>query len=116
LVTKPFNAVHAKLFLNAATWMKGSISVKALTRHWQPNPGFTESQARSVQGDALDHPVRWNDNADLSKLLGKEIRLKFYMIRARIHAMTLSDGDRTLGVVDSEYQEDNLVDSTPKTN
>ncbi len=71
VVTKPFTVRHPKLFLNAATWMKGSIRVEALTRDWQPIPGFTEPQARTVQGDALDHPVRWNDNADLSKLIGK---------------------------------------------
>jgi len=53
-------------------------------------PGFAEPQARTIQGDALDYPVRWNDNADMSKLVGKEIRLKFYMTRARIHAMALA--------------------------
>ncbi len=115
VVTKPFTVLYPKLFLNAATWTKGSIRVEALTRDWQPIPGFTEPQARAIQADALDHPVRWRDNADVSKLLGKEIRLKFSMIRARIHAMTLSNEDRTLGVVDSEYQDDSLIDSTPKT-
>ncbi|HEY1601918.1 MAG TPA: twin-arginine translocation signal domain-containing protein [Pirellulales bacterium] len=114
VVTKPFTVRQAKLFLNAATWMKGSIKVEALTRDWQPIPGFAEPQARPIQGDALDHPVRWNDNADLSKLLGKEIRLKFYMTRARLHAMTLSDTDRKLGPVDSEYKFDPLGDSSPK--
>ena len=42
VVTKPFTVRHPKLFLNAATWMKGSIRVEALTRDWQPIPGFTE--------------------------------------------------------------------------
>lgn len=116
VVTKPFTVRHSKLFLNAATRMKGSVRVEALTRDWQPIPGFAEPQARAVQGDALDHPVRWNDNVDLGKLLGKEIRLKFYMTRARIHAMTLANEDRKLGPVDSEYQYDKLGDSTPKLN
>jgi len=116
VVTKPFTVRHPKLFLNAATWMKGTIRVEALTRDWQPIPGFTESQARNIQGDALDHAVRWNDNADLGKLLGKEIRLKFYMNRARIYAMTLSNDDRKLGAVDSEYQDDSRTDSAPKLN
>jgi hypothetical protein len=116
VVTRPFTVRHPKFYLNAATWMKGSIRVEALTRDWQPIPGFTEPQARAIQGDALDHPVRWNDNADLGKLLGKEIRLKFYMTRARIHAMTLANDDRRLGPVDSEYQDDKLGDSTPKAN
>ncbi len=116
VVTKPFTVRHSKLFLNAATWMKGSIRVEALTRDWQPIPGFTEPQSKTVQGDALDHPIRWNDNADLSQLVGKEIRLKFYMTRARIHAMTLSNEDRKLGAVDSEYQFDKQGDTSPKIN
>ena len=114
VVTKPFTVRHSKLFLNAATWMKGSIRAEALTRDWQPFPGFTEPQARDIQGDALDHPVRWQDNADVSKLLGKEIRLKFNMTRARIHAMTLSNEDRKLGAVDDEYRYDKSGDSSPK--
>jgi len=116
VVTRPFTVRHPRLFLNAATWMKGSVRVEALTRDWQPIPGFTEPVARPIQGDALDHPVRWQDNADVSKLLGKEIRLKFYMTRARIHAMTLCNEDRKLGAVDSEYQYDKLADPTPKLN
>ena len=50
----------------------------------------------------------------MSKLLGKEIRLKFYMTRARIHAMTLSNEDRKLGTVGNDYRNDKLGDSTPK--
>jgi hypothetical protein len=114
VVTKPFLVQHPKLFLNAGTWQKGAIRAEVLTRDWQPIPGFTQSQTRDIQGDALNHPVRWNDNADLSKLLGKEIRLKFYMTRARLYAMTLSKEDRKLGAVESEYQYDKLGDSPPK--
>jgi hypothetical protein len=116
VVTKPFTVLHPKLFLNAATWMKGSIRVEALTRDWQPIPGFTDPEARGIQGDALDHPVRWRDHSDVSKLIGKEIRLKFHLTRARIHALTLSNDDRKLGAVDNEYQDDPLGDSTPKLN
>jgi len=65
---------HARLYLNAATWMKGSIRAEVLTRDWQPIRGFTEQEARGIQGDALDHPVKWSNNADLTKLLGQEIR------------------------------------------
>ena len=116
VVTKPFTVQHSKLFLNAATWMKGSIRVEALTRDWQPIEGFAEPQAKSVQGDALDHPVRWSANSDVSKLLGKEIRLKFYMTRARLHAMTLSNTDRKLSPVESEFEYEKPVDSTPTAN
>ena len=116
VVTKPFTVRHSKLFLNAATWMKGSIRVEALTRDWQPIAGFTQPQARTIQGDALNHPVRWNGNADVSKLIGQEIRLKFYMTRARLHAMTLCHANRKLAPVSGEYEDERGADSTPTAN
>lgn len=116
LITKPFVVRHPRLYLNAATWMKGSIRVEVLTREWQPIPGFTQPEAREIQGDALDHPVRWSNKADLSALVGQEIRLKFYMTRARLHAMTLSRAERRRGEVESEYRSDNQGDSTPQLN
>jgi hypothetical protein len=116
VVTKPLTVRHHNLFLNAATWMKGSIRVEALTGDWQPIPGFTERQARAIQGDALDHPVRWQGNSDLSRLLGKKIRLKFYVTRARIHAMTLCNEARKLGAVESDFESGKPVDSIPKVN
>jgi len=116
VITKPFTVRQPKLYLNAATWLKGSIRVEALTRDWQPIPGYTEPDARVIQGDALDHPVQWKKNADLSKLMGKEIRLKFYMTRARIHAMTSSSEERPLGAVESEFRYDQRGDSAPQAN
>lgn len=114
VITKPFTVQHSKLYLNAATWMKGGIRVEALTRDWQPIPGFAEPDAQEIRGDALDFPVRWKDNADISRLMGKEIRLKFYMTRARIHAMTLTNEARKLGEVEPEFRSDDQGDSTPK--
>ena len=85
-------------------------------RDWRPISGFTERDAKEIRGDALDHPAKWSNNADLSKLLGQEIRLKFYMTRARIHAMTLSRDERRLGEVEPEYRTDAQGDSAPRLN
>jgi hypothetical protein len=116
VITKPLIVRHRNLFLNAATWMKGSIRAEALTRDWEPIPGFTEQQSHPIQGDALDHPVRWHGNPDFSRLLGKEIRLKFYMTHARIHAMTLGNDARKLGAVEGDFESGKPADSTPKVN
>ncbi len=116
VITKPFVVRHPRLYLNAATWMKGGIRAEVLTPDWQPIPGFSEPEARDVQGDALDHPVRWMNQPDVSSLIGKEIRLKFYMNRARIHALTLCRDERSLGEVEAEYRSDYQGDSTPKLN
>jgi len=114
VITKPMTLQHAKLFLNAATWNSGSIRVELLTPDWKPIPGFTEAEAREIRGDALDHPVRWQNNADVSQLIGKEVRLKSYMTRARIHALTCANGERPLGEVEPEYRLDLNADSAPK--
>jgi hypothetical protein len=114
VITRPFVVHHPKLFLNAATWNQGAIRVEALSRDWQPIPGFAASDAKDIQGDALDHPVRWKDNADLGRLVGKEIRLKFHMTRARLHAMTFSHEDRKPSPVSPEYRHDPRGDSSPK--
>ena len=116
VMTKPFVVRHPKLFLNAATWEDGSIRVEALTRDWQPIPGFSEPEARPIRGDALDHSVRWKGSTDLTKLLGQEIRLKFYMTRARLYAMALDEKDRKLGAVDGDHRHDQPTDSAPKAN
>jgi hypothetical protein len=116
LVTKPFKVEHAKLYLNAATWSKGMIRVEALTRDWQPIPGFTERQAWTVRGDALDHPVRWNDHSDVRELIGKEIRLKFHMTRARLYAMTFANENRKLRALEGESEQGPPSDSVPTVN
>lgn len=113
IVTKPFKVEHPRVYLNAATWAKGSIRAEALTRDWQPIPGFTAADGVDIQGNALDFPVRWKDRADLRQLLGKEIRLKFYMTDARIHALTRSAEDRPLGPVGREDGLERLRDSSP---
>lgn len=116
MITKPFVVAHPRLYLNAATWEKGSIRVEVLTRDWQPIPGFTVAEARVIQGDALDHPVTWASNADVSKLVGQEVRLKFHMARARIHALTFNDDERPPGAVEPEYRHDLNGDSAPRLN
>jgi len=116
VITKPFVVAQPRLYLNAATWGQGSIRVEVLTREWQPIAGFTAADARVIQGDALDHPVTWSDRADLGEVLRQEVRLKFHLQRARIHAMTLSRDERPLGVVEPEYRQDLNGDSAPKLN
>ena len=94
VVTKPFVVEYPKLFLNAATWGDGSIRAEVLTRDWKPIEGFTMDESGVIKGNALAHPLRWKDHADLGPLVGKEVRLKFYMIHSRVHAMIQETEDR----------------------
>lgn len=96
--------------------MNGSIRTEILTRDWQPIPGYTEADAREIQGDALDHAVHWSGNTDVASLIGKEVRLKFYMTRARLHTMTFCNDVRTTVAVEPEYRSDIQGDSVPQLN
>lgn len=96
VVTKPFVIEYPKLFLNAATWGDGAIQVEVLARDWRPLEGFTAQEANVIKGNALNHPVRWKGNGDLGRLVGKEVRLKFCMADARLHAMTFDTEERPL--------------------
>ncbi len=94
LVTRPLVVKEPKLFLNAATWGGGAIRTEILTRDWKPVAGFESSAAEPVRGNNLAHRVRWKENADLGALAGREIRLKFDLVDARLYAVTFSDEER----------------------
>ncbi len=96
IATKPIVIEHTRLFLNAATWGDGAIAVEILARDWRPIDGFTADEACEIRGNALNHPVRWKNHADLSTLVGQEVRIKFNMADARLHAMTFEDEDQPL--------------------
>ncbi|MBI3923585.1 MAG: hypothetical protein HY318_19355 [Armatimonadetes bacterium] len=96
VVTKPLVVEHPKLFLNAATWGDGAIQVEVLARDWLPLEGYTAKEANVIKGNALNHPVCWTGSGDLGRLMGKEVRLKFNMTDARLHAMSFDTEDRPL--------------------
>jgi len=96
VVTKPLVIEHPRLFLNAATWGDGAIEVEVLARDWRAIEGFTAEDANAIRGNALNHPVRWRGNDDLGGLVGQEVRLKFNMHDARLHAMHFDTEERPL--------------------
>jgi len=96
VVTKPFVVDDPKVFLNADTWGEGSIEVEVLTRGWENIVGYAAKDAHVIKGNALNHPVRWKENADLGSLVGKEVRLKFNITDARMHALYFETEDRPL--------------------
>jgi hypothetical protein len=94
LVTKPFVVKDPNLYINAATWPRGSIKTEVLSRDWKPLPGFEAHNSRAVRGNNLAHPVHWNRKDGLGSLIGQEIRLKFNMVNARLYAMTFADEEQ----------------------
>jgi hypothetical protein len=114
VLTRPFSVTHPKLFLNAATWDQGTIRVEVLSPDCEPLAGYGAADCREIRGDALDHPVTWNERGDLQAWMGREVRLKFHLTRARLHAMTLSDVPRQSAPVSPEHRQDRRLDSAPR--
>ena len=94
LVTKPVILDQPYLYLNSATWGSGSIKVEILTRDWKPVSGFTADECLPVTGNNLAHRVAWKGKQDMAELAGREIRIKFVMADARIHAFYLAGNEK----------------------
>jgi hypothetical protein len=95
LVTKPFKLepAHLNLYLNAATWGEGFIQVEILSRDWKVLSGFSSAESLPFRGNNLAQRAVWKNKQNLSELAGREIRIKFDMADARIHAFYLNDKD-----------------------
>ena len=86
VVTKPFLFGGRELRLNCSTSAIGSIWVEVQDEHGNPQPGFTLQDMEAIYGDELDRPVSWK-GGDLSKQIGKPVRLRFLLKDADIYAM-----------------------------
>jgi len=113
VLTRPFRVTHPRLYLNAATWDQGTIRVEVLAANGESLPGYSAADCRELRGDALDHAVTWRERGDLQEWMGREIRLKFHLTRARLHALTLSDVARKSAPVAPEHRNDRRLDSAP---
>ena len=104
LVTRQFILDGSKLVLNLQSLpipyddKTGGIQVEIIqapdnktsdTRWETPVAGFTMADADLLAGDALEQPVTWHGNSDLSALRGKAVYLRFKMKRATLYSFRL---------------------------
>jgi len=76
-ITKPVRFKGNQLSLNFSTSAYGSIRVEIQDSNGNALPGFSIKDCPPIFGDAIDRPVLWNNEGDLSSLEGKVVRLKF---------------------------------------
>ena len=86
-LTNPFRFSGDKLVLNASTAGAGNIRVEILDENEKPIPGFTAENCDAIRGDSIAATVTWEENADLSDLAGKMVRLRFVMNEADIYSL-----------------------------
>lgn len=79
IITKAFVFSGRKLYVNTKLFAGGSLKIELLDASGKSIPGYSFSDARPLTGDQLSVPVQWKNGSDVSRLEGKEIRLKFYL-------------------------------------
>jgi hypothetical protein len=87
MVTRPLRFTGKELEINHATSAAGGIRVEIQDAAGRPVPGHTLADCREIVGDEIERVVRWNGGADVSKLAGRPVRLRFVMKDADLFAL-----------------------------
>ncbi len=87
VTTKPIRCPGKQLSLTADA-AGGEVRVSLLDDEGKP-----AMQSRPITADGTDATVRWEDDSDLSSWVGKPIRLRFELTRAKLYAFGFSNAD-----------------------
>jgi hypothetical protein len=87
LITKPVVFTGRQLVLNYATSGAGSIRVELQDAAGKPIDGFALADSREVYGDEIARVVAWKGGADVSRLAGQPVRLRFVMNDADLYSI-----------------------------
>jgi hypothetical protein len=87
ILTKPLVFTGKELLLNVATSAAGSVHVEVQDSAGAPLAGFELDSAVEIVGNDLDRVARWTTGADLSRLAGTPIRLRFVLKDAHLYSM-----------------------------
>ena len=86
MLTKPFVFDGSALELNYSTSAAGEIFIELLDEKGNKIPGFSKEECQPIIGNELERTVYWNKNTDVSKLIGKPVRMKIYLKDADIYS------------------------------
>lgn len=90
-ITKPFTFKGNRLVLNFATSAVGSVRVEVQDAAGQPIDGYGLDDCVEVYGDEYDRTVKWAGGADVSKLAGQVVRLRWVLKDADVYAFQFRD-------------------------
>jgi len=90
LITKPVTFEGSSLSLNFSTSAGGDIRVELQQPEGSRIEGFTLDDCDVLFGDTVDRKVTWKDNADVSRLQGKPVRLRFALSDADLYSLKFS--------------------------
>ena len=87
MTTKTLTFTGTSLYLNYATSAAGSIRVELLDGDGVVIPGFEADKSFEIIGNQVERAVEWNGSADISKLAGTPVRVRFVMKDADLYAI-----------------------------
>jgi hypothetical protein len=87
MVTRPLRFTGTELVINYSTSAAGRIRVEIQDADGIPIPGFAADDCPDIIGDSIEHGVAWKPGADLGRLAGQPVRLRFVMQDADLFAL-----------------------------
>ena len=75
------------LSLNVSTSAAGSVKAEFLDETGKAIEGFSKADCDVIIGDKTDYVVRWKGNANVKRLMGASVRLKFYLKDADLYSL-----------------------------
>ena len=91
LLTKPLTFSGKRLTLNYSTSAAGSVQVEIQDAAGKPIACFTLDDSIEIIGDRVEQTVAWKEGADVSRLSGEPIRLRFVLKDADLYSFRFSD-------------------------
>jgi hypothetical protein len=87
MLTRLLRFAGHQLVVNYSTSAGGSLRVEIQDDTGQAIPGFRLDDCVPLVGDAIQQPVRWKNDPDLSPLAGKMVRLRFVLQDGDLYAL-----------------------------
>jgi hypothetical protein len=86
-LTRPIVFEGRELILNYATSAPGSVRVEIQDAEGHPLPGYTLADCPEMYGDQIEQAVAWSGGADVSRLAGQPVRLRFALKDADVFSL-----------------------------
>lgn len=86
IVTRPVRFDGSRLHLNFASSAAGVVRVELQDMHGRALPGFSVADCDEVFGNAVDRAVSWKGSADVSKVEGTPVKVRFILKDADLYA------------------------------
>ena len=92
VVTKPLVFRGSELRINFSTSAVGSVRIELQDAEGNAMPGYALEDMQAMYGDRLDYSVAWNGSADVSRLTGSPVRLRFELRDADVFGIRFVPG------------------------